>query len=362
MQNRENGKKNGLVNGNTLRDILSDEELKALLEELPSVERKRREEKKEEEDGFFSEVDVEAESSERAEGSDFYTAITDLRFVNTFVLSLISEFVSSVSSLVNVPVEATLKSISKDEVFSKQELLVIKGKVSFLNIPKASYPVFLVFPRELFPLIVDSLFSGSKLSKYPSEFVNRIINSAVDWDIVKFFWSYLFLVLEEVTNREVARAKVVIEGTENNSAEVVSYSLRHSLLKVDIIFKLHIWKFPVFFFVDYGFVETCELLYKGILKERVKNWKEVLQERVLASSVEVEARIFYHLPLRKILSLKRGDVLSFSPENVTLVVNGEPKFRTKLGTVENNILAVSLANGGEETQKEMKEVGSGGSA
>jgi len=360
MQNGKNGRENGLVNGGTLKDILSDEELKALLEDLPSAQKRKG--KESEETVLHSEESSAAGDSESAGAAGFYAAeLSDSRFVNTFLLSLISEFVSSVSSIVNVPVEADLKGISKEEVFSKQDLLLIKGKISFLNIPRASYPVFLAFPREVFPLIVDSLFSGSKLSKYPPEFVSRIVNSAVDWDIVKFFWSYLFFVFEDVTNREVARAKVVIEGTENNSAEVVSYSLRRSLLEVDIILKLHIWKFPVFFFVDFKFVETCELFYRGVLKEQDGNWKKILQEKVLTSSVEVEAKIFYHLPLRKILSLKRGDVLSFSPENVSLVINGEPKFKTKLGTAENNVLAVSLANGEEESH-EIKEVGKHGTS
>jgi len=77
----------------------------------------------------------------------------------------------------------------------------------------------------------------------------------------------------------------------------------------------------------------------------------------------VEARVFYsNFTLRKLLSLREGDVLSFSPENVSLVINGEPRFRTKLGTVENNMLAVTLANGEESSELKMKEVGNNESA
>jgi len=358
MLNGKNGGK--FVNGDALRDILSDEELRALLDEVPPF-RKREEDKVKSEtnvEGNFTDRDKEV-GAEKA----FALSNSDFKFVNTFVLPMVSEFMFSVSSFVNVPLEVSLTGVSKEEIFSKQDLLLIKGEIAFTNILKASYPVFLTFPKELFPLIVDSLFSNSKLSKYPPEFVSRITNSAVDWDIVKFFWSYLFLALEEVTTREFARAKAVIKGSENSSAEVVAYSFKHSLLRVDMSLKLHIWKFTVSLFIDYGFVDICNLLYQGILKESIRNWKELLREKVMNSSVEVEARIFYSFTLRRLLSLKKGDVLSFSPENVSLVINGEPKFRTKLGTVDNNLLAVTLANGEEkEGAKQMKEVGGHGSA
>jgi len=359
-KNSGNGK---FLNGNTLREVLSDEELLALLDEVPAVKRK---EEKGRAPSTKEDITVsEGETSNIPKGLDKIpsSVISDYRFVNTYVLSLISEFTSSVSSLVNTTLELDLVNLSKKDVFSRQDLLLLKGEISFVNIAKASYPVFLLFPKDLFPLLVDSLLSNSKLSKYPHELVGKLINSAVDWDIVKFFWNHLFSVLEEVTTREFAKVKAIITGYENNSAEVVAYSLKHSLFWADINFKLHIWKFPVSLAIDYDFLEICDLLYQGILKEKVKGWKEILREKVMNSSVEVEARIFYPFTLRKLLSLKRGDVLSFSPEDVSLVINGEPKFRTKLGTVENNLLAVTIANDEkQEGEKQLKEVGSHESA
>ena len=99
------------------------------------------------------------------------------------------------------------------------------------------------------------------------------------------------------------------------------------------------------------------------MREKTPSWKNLLKEKVLSSSVEVEAKVFYsNFTLRKLLSLRKGDVLSFSPENVSLVINGEPRFRTKLGTVENNALAVTLASEEEPSELKMKEVSNNGSA
>ena len=92
------------------------------------------------------------------------------------------------------------------------------------------------------------------------------------------------------------------------------------------------------------------------MREKTPKWKSILREKVISSSVEIEAKVFYsNFTLRKLLSLRKGDILSFSPENVNLVINGEPRFKTKLGTVENNMLAVTLANEEESTELKMKE-------
>ena len=352
-----NGKNGKLVNKSVLNDILSDEELQALLEEAPALqkgestsEKAQKVESSQEQKSF--------EKVEEEEKGETYYLHTDFKFVNTFTLSVVNEFLSLVSSMVSTTLDLTVTRISREEVFSKQDLLMLKGEVSFINIPKATYPVFLVFPRELFPLIVDSILSSPKLFKYQPEFVHRMIHSAVDWDIVKFFWGRLFLSLQETTSREFAKAKVSITGNENNSGEVVAYSLKHTLFRIDMNLKLHIWKFPVSLLIDYDFLDLCDLIYREILREKTPSWKNLLKEKVLSSSVEVEAKVFYsNFPLRKLLSLKRGDVLSFSPENVSLVINGEPRFRIKLGTIENNMLAVTLANGEDSTEHHMKEVG-----
>ncbi len=356
-----NGKNGRLVDKNVLNDILSDEELQALLEEAPALQKRKH--RSEETQKVESSQEQKGLEETRKESEETYYIHTDFKFVGTFILSVVNEFLSLVSSMVNTDLDLILTKISKEEVFSKQDLLMLKGELSFVNIPKANYPIFLVFPKELFPLIVDSILSSPNLSKYQPEFVHRIIHSAVDWDIVKFFWKQLFFSLQETTSREFAKAKVSITGNENNSGEAVAYSLKHTLFRIDMNLKLHIWKFPISLLIDYDFLDVCDLMYRGILKERSPNWKKLLKEKLLNSSVEVEARIFYpNFTLRKLLALKRGDVLSFSPENVSLVINGEPRFRTKLGTVENNMLAVTLASEEEPLQTEMKEVVSNGSA
>ena len=355
--NGKNGINGKLVNKKVLNDILSDEELQALLEEAPALQKggSGSEEEAQKIESFQEQKSFKKTGKEDEEA---YYIHTDFKFVDTFTLSVVNEFLSLVSSMVNTTVDLAVTKISKEEVFSKQNLLMLKGEVSFVNIPKTNYPVFLVFPKELFPLIVDSILSSPKLSKYQPEFVHRIIHSAVDWDIVKFFWGQLFFSLQETTSREFAKAKVSVTGNENNSGEVVAYSLKHTLFRVDMNLKLHIWKFPVSLLIDYDFLDVCDLIYREILKEKTPNWKSLLKEKVLSSSVEVEAKVFYsNFTLRKLLSLREGDVLSFSPENVSLVINGEPRFRTKLGTVENNMLAVTLANGEESSELKMKEVG-----
>ena len=346
--NGSNGKNGELVNKETLRNILSDEELQALLEEAPALPRGEEVPKEKE----------ETEKKERVKGEkeEPFFAYTEFKFVDTLVLSVANEFVSRVSSLVNTTVDLIVTRASREEVFSKQDLLMVKGQISFINIPKAEYPVFLLFPGGLFPVIVDSMLSSPKPFKYQPEFIHRIIHSAVDWDIVRFFWRQLFLSLEETVSKEFSRAKAPLTGNENNSGEVVAYSLKHTMFRVDMTLKISIWKFPVSLLIDYEFLDVCDLIYRNILKEKNPNWKNLLREKVLSSSVEIEARVFYSdFTLRKLLSLKEGDVLSFSPENVTLVINGEPKFRTKLGTVENNLLAVTLSE--EEEKPELKEVG-----
>ena len=362
-RNGINGINGKLVNRDVLNNILSDEELQALLEEAPALQKGKSVPAEEVQKTGPSSEQKSFERVEEEEKSETYYLHTDFKFVNTFTLSVVNEFVSLVSSMVSTTLDLTVTRISREEVFSKQDLLMLKGEISFVNIPKATYPIFLVFPRELFPFIVDSILSSPKLLKYPSEFVHRVIHSAVDWDIVKFFWEQLFLSLQETTSREFAKAKVSITGNENNSGEVVAYSLKHTLFRIDMNLKLYIWKFPVVLLIDYDFLDVCDLIYRGILKEKTLNWKGLLKEKVLSSSVEVEARIFYsNFTLRRLLSLRKGDVLSFSPENVSLVINGEPRFRTKLGTVENNMLAVTLAGEEEPLQTEMKEVVSNGSA
>lgn len=349
-KNGKNGKNGELVNRETLRNILSDEELQALLEEAPALQRGEEIKKEKQEKGK-----IEKEEHTKGEKEEPYFAYTEFKFVDTLVLSVANEFVSRVSSLINTTVDLIVTRASREEIFSKQDLLMLKGQISFVNIPKAEYPVFLLFPKEVFPVIVDSMLSSPKPFKYPPEFVHRIIHSAVDWDIVMFFWKQLFLSLEGTVSKEFSKARVSITGNENNSGEVVAYSLKHTMFRIDMNLKISIWKFPVSLLVDYEFLDVCDLIYRNILKERNPNWKNLLREKVLSSSVEVEARVFYpDFTLRRLLSLKEGDVLSFSPENVTLVINGEPKFKTKLGTVENNLLAVTLSD--EEEKPELKEV------
>jgi len=357
---------NGNLNGK-MQDILSDEELKALLEEIPSVQRKEENDSKSEEGEIVeSKKNNDFISDDKNDYKNGYKNKfwTGDRFLTTYFLSIISEFATSITPKINSRFTVKLLKVQKEEVFSSTDLLTIKGKIEFLNIPKAEYTFFILFPKKMFPIIIDSVLSSPSLGGYPEENLELFIYSAVDWDIVKFFWSFLINSFVNVTSREFSKVRASIEDYESDSSEVTAFSLRKTLLKFDLLVKIGIWKFETFFFIDYDFIDLCELIHKGILKERSHNWRNIVKERVLSSHVDVDARvIFSNFSIKRLLSLKKGDILFFSPENVWLVANGEPLIKGKLGTTENNLLAISLS---EEDKKEDKvnvmEVGTNGSA